>query len=627
MRSSGRCFSALLLHLIAALDNGVGLTPAMGYNTWDDFRCGGINASNVRKVADAIVRDGLDVLGYRYLGLDDCWAKSRDAATGEIVPDPVAFPDGMKAVADYVHSKGLLFGLYTDRGTATCVGRPGSQGFERQDAATFAAWGVDLLKEDSCSAPTDHNASLAQYALMRDALNATGRPIYFALCGWSSWYAPVGKTLGNSWRFGYDVNGWNSAYSNSIKAAASASLDLAACAGPGAWNDPDALIGTAPSAAVHMSQKQSRTQFSLWAAMAAPLEIGSNILNLSDFDLATYKNKEVVAVDQDSAGMQGGVVQQSANCNMDIGTAIDAWTGRTARQRRKRQEAGAPGGAGREGGAAPLRLMDTCTALPDCQQIWARNLSNGDVAVVFVNYTQVLDPSVASATAVAVATAAAPPPKMQLAPCDASQSEQLWKLTATTASGGMTAVQSMASSHAACWEVNGCGYRPGATVDTSYGCKALPAKGVTDPCCSNMAWKVQDEARTLTPAWNESLCFQLRQGGGAELQACDGSSAQIWGLKHAAGAPADEFLVVSGSSADQCIANVQLAAAAAAVGGSSAAGTQDATLVYDVKAMLGWEQAKVRDLWAKKDLGVMRKVTVQLTGDGDSAMYRLSKSE
>lgn len=152
-----------------SLDNGVGLTPAMGYNTWDDFRCGGINSTNVMKVADAIVRYGLDKVGYEYLGLDDCWAASRDS-TGVILPDPKAFPDGMKAVADYVHQKGLKFGIYTDRGTATCVGRPGSQGYESIDAKTYAEWGVDLVKEDSCSAPTDHNASFAQCSLYSTSL-------------------------------------------------------------------------------------------------------------------------------------------------------------------------------------------------------------------------------------------------------------------------------------------------------------------------------------------------------------------------------------------------------------------------------------------------------------------------
>ena len=138
---------ALLPLVVDGLDNGLGLTPAMGYNTWDDFRCGGINASNLHKVADAMVAQGLPALGYRYVSLDDCWAKARDQETGVIIPDPAAFPDGMKAVADYIHSKGLLFGIYTDRGQRTCVGRPGSYGYEELDAKTYASWGVDYVKE------------------------------------------------------------------------------------------------------------------------------------------------------------------------------------------------------------------------------------------------------------------------------------------------------------------------------------------------------------------------------------------------------------------------------------------------------------------------------------------------
>merc|ERR1740121_843530 len=292
--------AAVLALRAEGLDNGVGLTPAMGYNTWNDFRCDGIKAENVQKDADAIVAHGLDKVGYEYVNIDDCWAVSRNETTGVIVEDPEAFPEGMKAVADYVHSKGLKFGIYTDRGSYTCVGRPGSQGYEQVDAQTYASWGVDFLKEDSCNAPTDHSEAFDQYSLMRDALNATGRPIYFALCGWRAWYAPEGGSLGNSWRYGWDVNNWNGAWSNSI----APSVDLVQFARPGAWNDPDALLGSTPGSAVSLTQTQSRTQFTLWAMMAAPLMIGAQLLGLSEFDLETYKNTEVIAVDQDELGKQ-----------------------------------------------------------------------------------------------------------------------------------------------------------------------------------------------------------------------------------------------------------------------------------------------------------------------------------
>eukprot|EP00037_Helgoeca_nana_P030778 m.383854 g.383854 ORF g.383854 m.383854 type:complete len:343 (-) comp28265_c0_seq2:879-1907(-) len=289
-----------------ALDNGVGLTPAMGYNTWDDFRCGGINASNIEKVAVKMAELKFGSFGYQYLSVDDCWAIGRDKSTHAILPDPKAFPQGMKAVVDFVHAHGLKFGIYTDRGTATCVGRPGSEGFEDIDAKTYAAWGVDYLKEDSCSASSNHTVAFEQYGLMRDALNRTGRPIYFDLCGWSSWYAPVGKSLGNAWRIGYDVNSWGGMINNAI----SANKPLAKYAGPGGWNDMDALIGSTEGTAVHVTPLESRTQMTLWSMMAAPLIIGSNILNLSSWDLATYTNREVIAVDQDLLGVQGEVIYE-----------------------------------------------------------------------------------------------------------------------------------------------------------------------------------------------------------------------------------------------------------------------------------------------------------------------------
>ena len=204
---------------------------------------------------------------------------------------------------------------------------------------------------------------------------------------------------------------------------------MAPDAGPGGWNDPDALIGTSTSAAVHMTQKQSRTQMSLWAMMAAPLEIGSNILNMNAYDLETYMNQEVIDVDQESLGKQGAVFAQSAKCTMGVtgggvvGAAMDVWTGMTARQRRKRWEAVEE---------SRLSSKGTCTALPDCQQIWTRNLSNGDIALTFVNYTQVLAgvPSSSSEpqeTQRGVSAEAG----MVLAPCDGSRPEQLWQLGAT----------------------------------------------------------------------------------------------------------------------------------------------------------------------------------------------------
>eukprot|EP01120_Amphizonella_sp_Union-15-10_P009643 TRINITY_DN36_c0_g1_i1.p1 TRINITY_DN36_c0_g1~~TRINITY_DN36_c0_g1_i1.p1 ORF type:complete len:414 (-),score=103.15 TRINITY_DN36_c0_g1_i1:32-1273(-) len=311
-------------------DNGVGRTPALGYNSWNDFRCN-INAEDIKSVADAMVRQGLDKAGYEYINIDDCWAAGRNA-DGTVYADPRTFPGGIVDVANYVHAKGFKFGIYTDRGTKTCAGRPGSQGYEKIDADTYAKWGVDYLKEDSCYATQDHAAAFEQYGKMRDALNATGRHIYFSLCGWNTWYSPVGWSLGNSWRIAGDCNVWDN-----VLNAIDQNAPLADNARPGGWNDPDMLIGSTPGSAASLPPQQSRTMFSQWAVMAAPLLIGSNIRNLSPFDLETYTNTEVIAVDQDPLGKQG-----------------------------KRVVGG------------PLLSGSKFN-------VWARNLANGDIALIFLN--------------------------------------------------------------------------------------------------------------------------------------------------------------------------------------------------------------------------------------------------
>jgi len=227
------------------------------------------------------------------------WAKGR-YSNGTVYPDPVAFPQGIKPIADYVHSLGLKFGIYSDRGTLTCAGRPGSQGYESIDARTYASWGVDYLKEDSCNASDDHDTAFQQYGTMRDALAATGRPIYFSLCGWHPWYAPVGFSLGNSWRISGDCNVWKDVL-NAIDVNAPLTLD----ARPGGWNDPDMLLGSSSGSAAGLPPNQSRSMFSMWCVMAAPLLIGSHIQNLNSWDLQTYSNTELIAVNQDPLGAQG----------------------------------------------------------------------------------------------------------------------------------------------------------------------------------------------------------------------------------------------------------------------------------------------------------------------------------
>ncbi len=186
-------------------ENGLGTVPAMGYNTWNDLQCQNMNEAAILNVFNVWVAQGMHKLGYRFINLDDCWQAQNRSSDGSILADPVRFPRGIKFLADEAHSRGLLFGIYTDRGTMTCQKRPGSLGFEIKDALTYADWGIDYVKEDSCYATQNHSIAFEQYAKMRDSLNATGRPMLFSLCGWRDWYAPAGASLGNSWRISPDV--------------------------------------------------------------------------------------------------------------------------------------------------------------------------------------------------------------------------------------------------------------------------------------------------------------------------------------------------------------------------------------------------------------------------------------
>lgn len=184
-----------------ALNNGLGLTPQMGWNSWNHFGCR-VNDELIRETADGIVTSGLDKYGYRYVNVDDCWAIAR-MQNGSIQPDPKAFPD-MKKLSDYIHSKGLLFGLYSEAGNKTCAGRPGSLSYEYIDAKTYAEWGVDYLKYDNCA--SENLKPEVRYPVMRDALLQTGRPIFFSLCEWgvddpATW----AYNVGNSWRTTGDI--------------------------------------------------------------------------------------------------------------------------------------------------------------------------------------------------------------------------------------------------------------------------------------------------------------------------------------------------------------------------------------------------------------------------------------
>ncbi|HEY0497063.1 MAG TPA: NEW3 domain-containing protein [Kutzneria sp.] len=277
----------------AALTNGLAKTPQMGWNDWNAFGCD-VSAALVEQTADAIVAKGLQKAGYNYVNIDDCWLEKQRDGAGNLVPDPAKFPDGIKGVADYVHAKGLKLGIYEDAGTETCAGYPGSLGHEKQDAASFAGWGVDYLKYDNCNNAGSSTTQqyIDRYSAMRDALAATGRPILYSLCEWGNnqpW--TWGPQVGNSWRTTGDISdGYGSMLSIFQQ-----NVWLYPYSGPGAWNDPDMLeVGNG-----HMTTAEYQSEFSLWAAMNAPLIAGTDLRSISAADLAIYTNSEVIAVDQD----------------------------------------------------------------------------------------------------------------------------------------------------------------------------------------------------------------------------------------------------------------------------------------------------------------------------------------
>lgn len=298
--------SLLLIWLHAlpaqAWDNGLARTPPMGWNSWNRFGCN-VSQQLIKEMADAMVSSGMKDVGYEYVIIDDCWQVSRDSS-GTIVADPEQFPSGIEALADYVHSKGLKLGIYTDAGTHTCQGRPGSLNYEQKDAETYAAWGVDYVKVDWCY--SDGLDPRTQYTLWRDVLAQVERPIVFSICNWgvdSPW--TWGPSTGNLWRTTYDIQDNR----DSVLDIADFNVDLAAYAGPGGWNDPDMLeVGNGG-----MTDMEYRSHFSLWAIMAAPLIAGNDLRNTSEATRSILTNSEVVTVDQDPAGIQGTRVHDSGD--------------------------------------------------------------------------------------------------------------------------------------------------------------------------------------------------------------------------------------------------------------------------------------------------------------------------
>jgi alpha-galactosidase len=294
------CFLFVLVVSANALDNGLAKTPPMGWNSWNHFGCN-INETVIKNTADSIVAKGLKEAGYTYIIIDDCWSAGRDK-NGIIYANKSKFPSGIKALADYIHSKGLKFGIYTDAGSKTCGGYAGSLNYEQSDANTFAEWGVDYIKEDWCN--TTGLDAQTQYKIMSEALIATGRPILFSLCEWgqsSPWR--WAKNVGNIWRTTGDIaDCWSCmlSYSYGWTVLLESNVNLAPYAGPGHWNDPDMLeVGNSG-----LTLTESRSHFSMWCMLAAPLIAGNDITTMSDDIRDILTAPEIIAIDQDSLGLQ-----------------------------------------------------------------------------------------------------------------------------------------------------------------------------------------------------------------------------------------------------------------------------------------------------------------------------------
>ena len=302
----------------SALDDGLARTPPMGWNSWNALRLD-INEELVQQMADVMVEKGLKDAGYEYLVIDDGWQIDRDEE-GHIVVDPKKFPSGLKALADYVHSRGLKFGLYSDAGATTCGGFPGSLGHEYQDARTYASWGVDYLKYDWCD--SGNQSAPDSYALMRDALLQAGRPIVLSICEWGTskpWL--WARDVGHLWRTTFDIRPcWDCGKQTHSKGVLienfigftkilDLQVDLEPYAGPGHWNDPDMLeVGNG-----ELTYEENKAHFSLWSILAAPLMLGNDVRDMTPEVHEILTNEEVIAVNQDPLGRQGRKVRDDGD--------------------------------------------------------------------------------------------------------------------------------------------------------------------------------------------------------------------------------------------------------------------------------------------------------------------------
>ncbi|MEU4769387.1 cellulose binding domain-containing protein [Actinosynnema sp. NPDC023794] len=298
-----------------ALENGVARTPPMGWNSWNTFGCN-INETLIRQMTDAMVNSGMRDAGYEYVVVDDCWMNPNRDSAGNLQGDPGRFPSGMKALGDYIHGKGLKFGIYQAPLTETCAqyfnsypGSTGALGHEEQDARQFAAWGVDFLKYDWCSPSGTMDDQVRAFAKMRDALRATGRPIVYSINS-NSIHDKTGPRrnwgdVANMWRTTEDItNKWDTGQTNGypmgVQNIVNVTVPLASYAKPGGFNDPDMMeVGRGG-----MNDTEMRSHFALWAIMASPLIAGNDLRNMDAATQTILKNANLIGINQDPLGLQ-----------------------------------------------------------------------------------------------------------------------------------------------------------------------------------------------------------------------------------------------------------------------------------------------------------------------------------
>jgi alpha-galactosidase len=299
--------SLILLSLILSINTycqkfkNLALTPPMGWNSWNTFAVD-INENMIKETADMMVKSGMRDAGYSYVVIDDGWEALQRDSIGNLVADPKKFPNGMKSLGDYIHSKGLKFGIHNCAGRTTCNGFPGGMGHEFQDARLYASWGVDYLKYDWC----DHGTGDAReiYKTMRDALYAAKRPVVYSLCEWGSnkpW--EWASEIGHLWRTTGDItNCYNcqGEYDLGMIFILKLQEGLEKYAGPDHWNDPDMLEVGVPA----LTLNESRSQFSIWCMLAAPLMAGNDLRRMTPEIIKILTNKQAIAIDQDPLGKQ-----------------------------------------------------------------------------------------------------------------------------------------------------------------------------------------------------------------------------------------------------------------------------------------------------------------------------------